>query len=159
MYKKIQCKSFVSMFLVALMILTTGDTGLFGMKKVFAKANGKDDELVKIEENNIITSEEIENMDVRSIINKIQSQSVGISSIRVVNDLNGIQLGDEIEFEVHDELGQKISVDNLVFIIGNEKLGKMDDKAPNKFIKMGEDTVVIKVTLKDRPNIKDEIII
>lgn len=101
MYKKIQCKSFVSMFLVALMILTTG---LFGMKKVFAKANGKDDELVKIEENNIITSEEIENMDVRSIINKIQSQSVGISSIR-------------------------------------------------------EDTVVIKVTLKDRPNIKDEIII
>ncbi|RXI46169.1 hypothetical protein DP130_11435 [Clostridium tetani] len=159
MYKKRQYKNFICIIIVLLMVLAIGDTGVLGMRKVFAKTN-KDSNVIKVEgdlEDNIITLEEIQSMDIRSIVNKIQIENIGISSIRVVNDLKGIKAGDEIEFEVQDELGGEIPKDNLVFTINNEELGKMDENITNKFIKLGSDTVTVKVTLKDRPNIKDEV--
>ncbi|AVP55574.1 hypothetical protein K144313037_05910 [Clostridium tetani] len=159
MYKKRQYKNFICITIVLLMVLAIGDTGILGMRKVFAKTN-KDSNVIKVEgdlEDNIITLEEIQSMDIRSIVNKIQIENIGISSIRVVNDLKGIKAGDEIEFEVQDELGGGIPKDNLVFTINNEELGKMDENITNKFIKLGSDTVTVKVTLKDRPNIKDEV--
>ncbi|BDR80350.1 hypothetical protein [Clostridium tetani] len=159
MYKKRQYKNFICITIVLLMVLAIGDTGILGMRKVFAKTN-KDSNVIKVEgdlEDNIITLEEIQSMDIRSIVNKIQIENIGISSIRVVNDLKGIKAGDEIEFEVQDELGGEIPKDNLVFTINNEELGKMDENITNKFIKLGSDTVTVKVTLKDRPNIKDEV--
>ena len=61
-----------------------------------------------------------------------------------MNNLEGIESGDEIQFEVQDELGQQIPVDNLVFTVNNEELGKMDENIINKFTKLGSDTVVIK---------------
>lgn len=159
MYKKRQYKNFICITIVLLMVLAIGDTGILGMRKVFAKTN-KDSNVIKVEgdlEDNIITLEEIQSMDIRSIVNKIQIENIGISSIRVVNDLKGIKAGDEIEFEVQDELGGEIPKDNLVFTINNEELGKMDENITNKFIKLGSDNVTVKVTLKDRPNIKDEV--
>ncbi|AAO35376.1 hypothetical protein DP149_07720 [Clostridium tetani] len=159
MYKKRQYKNFICIIIVLLMVLAIGDTGVLGMRKVFAKTN-KDSNVIKVEgdlEDNIITLDEIQSMDIRSIVNKIQIENIGISSIRVVNDLKGIKAGDEIEFEVQDELGGEIPKDNLVFTINNEELGKMDENITNKFIKLGSDTVTVKVTLKDRPNIKDEV--
>ncbi|CDI48832.1 hypothetical protein [Clostridium tetani] len=159
MYKKRQYKNFICITIVLLMVLAIWDTGILGMRKVFAKTN-KDSNVIKVEgdlEDNIITLEEIQSMDIRSIVNKIQIENIGISSIRVVNDLKGIKAGDEIEFEVQDELGGEIPKDNLVFTINNEELGKMDENITNKFIKLGSDTVTVKVTLKDRPNIKDEV--
>ncbi|SUY54785.1 surface/cell-adhesion protein [Clostridium tetani] len=107
MYKKRQYKNFICITIVLLMVLAIGDTGILGMRKVFAKTN-KDSNVIKVEgdlEDNIITLEEIQSMDIRSIVNKIQIENIGISSIRVVNDLKGIKAGDEIEFEVQDELG------------------------------------------------------
>ncbi|BDR74931.1 hypothetical protein [Clostridium tetani] len=159
MYEKRQYKNFICIIIVLLMVLAIGDTGVLGMRKVFAKTN-KDSNVIKVEgdlEDNIITLDEIQSMDIRSIVNKIQIENIGISSIRVVNDLKGIKAGDEIEFEVQDELGGEIPKDNLVFTINNEELGKMDENITNKFIKLGSDTVTVKVTLKDRPNIKDEV--
>lgn len=157
MYKKRQYKNFICVLVVVLMLLTIGDVGILEMGTVFAKTNKKDDKIAVKSEENLNENNIMSLKEIRDIINKIQSENIGISSIRIVNNLEGIESGDEIQFEVQDELGQQIPVDNLVFTVNNEELGKMDENIINKFTKLGSDTVVIKVTLKDRPNIKDEI--
>ncbi|NME95611.1 hypothetical protein HF847_06330 [Clostridium cochlearium] len=157
MYKKRQYKNFICVLVVVLMLLTIGDVGILEMGTVFAKTNKKDDTIEVNSEKNLNENNILSLKEIRDIINKIQSENIGISSIRIVNNLEGIESGDEIQFEVQDELGQQIPVDNLVFTVNNEELGKMDENIINKFTKLGSDTVVIKVTLKDRPNIKDEI--
>ncbi|SDK85206.1 hypothetical protein SAMN05216497_101255 [Clostridium cochlearium] len=157
MYKKRQYKNFICVLVVVLMLLTIGDVGILERGTVFAKTNKKDDKIAVKSEENLNENNIMSLKEIRDIINKIQSENIGISSIRIVNNLEGIEPGDEIQFEVQDELGQQIPVDNLVFTVNNEELGKMDENIINKFTKLGSDTVVIKVTLKDRPNIKDEI--
>ncbi|WP_096636016.1 hypothetical protein [Clostridium cochlearium] len=157
MYKKRQYKNFICVLVVVLMLLTIGDVGILEMGTVFAKTNKKDDKIAVKSEENLNENNIMSLKEIRDIINKIQSENIGISSIRIVNNLEGIEPGDEIHFEVQDELGQQIPMDNLVFTVNNEELGKMDENIINKFTKLGLDTVVIKVTLKDRPNIKDEI--
>lgn len=153
MFIKEKYKILTCLVVTILMILTIGDSGI---KKVFAKTSDRNNETV---EKNIVNQNEIKNINIMSIVNKIQRENMGISSIRVVNDLKQVKVDGEIEFEVQDELGEKVDVDNLIFTINNEELGKMDKNIPNKFIKLGTESVVIKVTLKDRPNIKDEIIL
>ncbi|WP_034869986.1 DUF4430 domain-containing protein, partial [Clostridium lundense] len=205
MSKKRQFKSILCMLMTFVMVFTSVDSGIVGMKTVFAEAtkedspvvkNGnkategskKDDKALKVknkateEKKEVIKEDKKENssknvkkdiekpsvneekkdvtnekLDIHDIVNKIQSDSIGTISIKIVNDFTKVKVGDKIELQVQDENNQALPVENLIFTINDEKLGKMNNYKPNKFMAIGAGSVVIKAALKDKPNISDEV--
>uniref|UniRef100_UPI00054FA878 hypothetical protein n=1 Tax=Clostridium lundense TaxID=319475 RepID=UPI00054FA878 len=205
MFNKKQYKSMISMLMTFVMVFTSVDSGIVGMKTVFAEAvkedssvvkndskateNSKqDDKALKVEnkateeKKEVIKEDKKKNssenvkkdiekpsvneekkdvidgkLDIQDIVNKIQSDSIGTISIKIVNDFTKVKVGDQIELQVKDENNQAVPVENLTFTMNDEKLGRMDEKISNKFIVLGSGTIVIKAALKDKPNLSDEV--
>lgn len=205
MFKKKQFKSMICTLMIFVMVFTSLDSGIVGMKAVFAEAakedssvvknenkanenSKKDDKSLKIKNKANEKKKEVvdekkkesssknikmdiekpsinqekkdvtdEKLDIQDIVNKIQSDSVGIISIKIVNDFTKVKVGDKIELQVQNENNQVLPVENLTFTINDEKLGKMNDYKPNQFMAIGSGSVVIKAALKDKPNISDEV--
>ncbi|CDI48824.1 prenyltransferase/squalene oxidase repeat-containing protein [Clostridium tetani] len=212
MFKKKQVKGLLCMLMTFLMVFTTVDTGILGMKRVFAEAIKKEsipkevkedseedkdaeknksvdtdkkqeltdeksrnekiynDKIVHKDKDNIKTKDSKEyktiveddkkvdeKLEIKNIVNKIQSESIGTTSIKIVNDLSKVKVGNKIELEVKNDSNVVIPTEKLSFTVSNEKLGRMDQRVPNKFITLGSGTIAIEVALKDKPNIKDKV--
>ncbi|WP_282804438.1 prenyltransferase/squalene oxidase repeat-containing protein [Clostridium tetani] len=212
MFKKKQVKGLLCMLMTFLMVFTTVDTGILGMKQVFAEAIKKEsiptevkedseedkdaeknksvdtdkkqeltdeksrnekiynDKIVHKDKDNIKTKDSKEyktiveddkkvdeKLEIKNIVNKIQSESIGTTSIKIINDLSKVKVGNKIELEVKNDSNVVIPTEKLSFTVSNEKLGRMDQRVPNKFITLGSGTIAIEVALKDKPNIKDKV--
>ncbi|AAO35368.1 hypothetical protein DP149_07765 [Clostridium tetani] len=144
MFKKKQVKGLLCMLMTFLMVFTTVDTGILGMKQVFAETIKKEsiptevkedsEEKKDVEKNKSVdTDKKQELTDDKSrnekiyndkIVHKAQSESIGTTSIKIVNDLSKVKVGNKVELEVKNDSNVVIPTESLLFTVSNEKLVK-----------------------------------
>ncbi|RXI38394.1 hypothetical protein DP129_09130 [Clostridium tetani] len=144
MFKKKQVKGLLCMLMTFLMVFTTVDTGILGMKQVFAETIKKEsiptevkedsEEKKDVEKNKSVdTDKKQELTDEKSrnekiyndkIVHKAQSESIGTTSIKIVNDLSKVKVGNKVELEVKNDSNVVIPTESLLFTVSNEKLVK-----------------------------------
>ncbi|MFD3157698.1 DUF4430 domain-containing protein [Haloimpatiens sp. FM7330] len=129
-------------------------------KDVEQKLNNEEnkEEQEKLNADAVNKNEEDEkSVEAEELMKALQNANNEITSIKINEVTGNIKVGNKIELTVQDQNNKIIPNENLVFSVNDEKVGRMDEKLPNKFITLSSGTAVITAALKDKPEVKDTL--